>query len=107
MEVYVGNFWCFQCAQRTDHTLVEGESTTDPEAPLECYVCGAVRDKVVQEVDPVTGAPYAVPRTLPSISREARDTERTRIREEFRANVLSNGVRLENFSHARRGVNRG
>lgn len=102
-EIPAGRHWCTRCFAEQDFVVAEGASPDDPECPLECYTCGKVYGQIVEEVDPVTGLQLDVPRTRPAISRPQREAARQRMRDEFRMNVLRDGVRLENFRPRRRG----
>jgi len=86
----------------TDFTVAEGASPDDPECALECWECGKVMDKVVEEIDPKTRLPYATPRVRPAISRAERERARAEMRAEFRAHVERGGARRENFTKGRR-----
>lgn len=101
-EIPAGRHWCYRCFAEQDFILAEDASPDDPECPLECFACGKVYGQIVEEVDPVTGWPLEVPRTRPAISRAQREAARQRMREEFRAAVIRDGARLENFRATRR-----
>jgi hypothetical protein len=101
-DIPAGKFWCPRCFART-HFIVHPEaSPEDPECALECWDCGYVHDKIVEECDPTTGIRHPNPRVRSAVSREQREQARAEIRENFRRDVIRDGARRENFSNGRR-----
>ena len=96
-----GKFFCPRCFDRTGFVVAEDASPDDPDCALECYVCGYVYDRIVEEFDPDTGEILTPPRSRPAISRDQREEARRELRKEFRTSVIRDGVRLENFGKVR------
>lgn len=103
----VGQFWCPRCVVLRDFVVREGESPTDKDVDIECFVCEYVYSKVVEEFDPKTGALhvdskgelYGAPVIRPVISQEQRHKARKDLRESTRTDMIrGSGARAQAFA---------
>lgn len=97
--VPAGRFFCRSCFCEQDFILAEGASPEEKEPPIECYVCGYVYDRNIVEVDPSTGERLAPNLTVRSaLPFDLREKARSKMREDFMAATLRDGVRAENYN---------
>lgn len=94
-----GMFFCSSCFCKRDFILCLDVSAEAKNPPIECYVCGHVYAKTVNEVDMRTGE--RLPPNLatkPTISEDQRETARAELRADFMTATLRDGYRRENFT---------
>ena len=91
--------FCRSCFCDRDFIVCEDATPEENNPPIECFVCGHVYSKTVREVDPVTGE--RLPPNLAisqTIDTETREAARAKLRADFMASTLRDGVRRENFT---------
>ena len=100
-----GEFFCRRCFCRRDFVLAEDATPEEKEPAIECFVCGYTYDRNYREVDAVTGERLPPNLTVRSALPYAdRERARAKMRADFMASTLRDGVRRENFNGvSRRG----
>lgn len=98
MERPAGEFWCPCCLMMRDFIVAGDGSPLNPQVPLECWTCGYIYDKVIQELEDDLITHRTEPKITNAIPKQAREEARQKLREDFQRSILKQGFRRENFT---------